>query len=509
MKLKIISGKRTSINTIDDTIKITVPDLSLIKDKNNKEIIEYLFYEDEIVKSFCPSDKIRDYMLYCIFNNKKVEELEKILIEERYPLFSILMNATNHFKNSYNRMKKIDGTIVIECQKEDIESAISLATSLNKKVIIWCNELSLKEYSKILCKYDLEKLKEYNIDIGYQEENTPINIYKLYELSTLVNSLVNNIKNYNLSSFETIMYVYDIVKYKIYKRDDNNYLNGRDLDRLLLEEQDAIVCSGYSNLMVAILNSLEIKAKPLISYKERHQRVMVNVNDTKYNKRGVYVFDPTGDRRQNVQDTMYIKKYDYFGIPLQRAKESAYDEISEVLDYSLNDLINILNDKRNIYKSFMLHDKLVDIISFVQDDSFKEETFSVVSTLVEKYPRIIEYYHQSEITIEEFTKMLYSVRRIEYVTGIINSIDLDEIRETISDRFTKIECVKFKKRKVSREMYFLKVLDTKVKIENYLDNNMADLIKGITSGDTETYRDTLNLRLIKVLKSGGIDNDKR
>ena len=57
-------------------------------------------------------------MLYCIFNNKKVKELEKILIEERYPLFSILMNATNHFKNSYNRMKKIDGTIVIECQKE-------------------------------------------------------------------------------------------------------------------------------------------------------------------------------------------------------------------------------------------------------------------------------------------------------------------------------------------------------------------------------------------------------
>ena len=102
MKLKIISSKRTSINTIDDTIKISVPDLSLLKNKNNKEIIEYLFYEDEIIKSFCPSDKIRDYMLYCIFNNKKVEELEKILIEERYRLFSILMNATNHFKNSYN-----------------------------------------------------------------------------------------------------------------------------------------------------------------------------------------------------------------------------------------------------------------------------------------------------------------------------------------------------------------------------------------------------------------------
>ena len=51
MKLKIISSKRTSINTIDDTIKISVPDLSLLKNKNNKEIIEYLFYEDEIVKS--------------------------------------------------------------------------------------------------------------------------------------------------------------------------------------------------------------------------------------------------------------------------------------------------------------------------------------------------------------------------------------------------------------------------------------------------------------------------
>ena len=33
MKLKIISSKRTSINTIDDTIKISVPDLSLLKNK--------------------------------------------------------------------------------------------------------------------------------------------------------------------------------------------------------------------------------------------------------------------------------------------------------------------------------------------------------------------------------------------------------------------------------------------------------------------------------------------
>ena len=71
------------------------------------------------------------------------------------------MNSTNNFKNSYNRMKKIDGTIVIECQKEDIESAISL----NNKVIILCNELSLKEYSKVLGKYDLKKLKEYDIEV--------------------------------------------------------------------------------------------------------------------------------------------------------------------------------------------------------------------------------------------------------------------------------------------------------------------------------------------------------
>ena len=37
MKLKIISSKRTSINTIDDTIKISVPDLSLLKNKNNNK----------------------------------------------------------------------------------------------------------------------------------------------------------------------------------------------------------------------------------------------------------------------------------------------------------------------------------------------------------------------------------------------------------------------------------------------------------------------------------------
>ena len=58
-------------------------------------------------------------------------------------------------------------------------------------------------------------------------------------------------------------------------------------------------------------------------------------------------------------------------------------------------------------------------------------------------------------------------------------------------------------------MYFLKTLDTKVKMENYLDNNMFNFINGATSETNEIYRDALNLKLIKVLKSGGIKNERK
>lgn len=500
MQLRIISDKRTSINTIDDVIKIAVPNLSLLEGKSYEEIIEYLFYEDETVKSFCSTTRVRDCMLYCIFKNKNVDELEKILIEERYPLFSILMNTTNHFKNSYNRLKKVDGVVTIECTKENIKEAISLAISLNKRVIIYCDDISLKEYREILNKYDSDKLKEYKIEFAYQRENTPIGIDKLYSLSVLVNTIVDNIEKYNLSELETIMYVYDIVKYRLYKKDENDYRNSRDLDRILLENNDAIVCSGYSNLVVAILNSLGIKAKPLISFEENHQRLMVNIEDDKYNINGIYVFDPTGDRRLNVDDVNYISKYDYFAMPLMRAKDSAYDEVSEVLDYSMEELIKMLNDKKNIYKSFILHNKLVDIINFMQNRQFDDTNISVVTCLMENYPLIMETYYQNELKIDDFIRILYAVRRIEYITGVINKIDLGEIREAVSDRFTKIECEKFKKRKVSKEMYFLKKLDARVKIEEYLDKNMISLMRNSNIDNIEVKRDTLNLRLVKTLR---------
>ena len=44
-------------------------------------------------------------------------------------------------------------------------------------------------------------------------------------------------------------------------------------------------------------------------------------------------------------------------------------------------------------------------------------------------------------------------------------------------------------------------------MENYLDNNMFNFINGSTSETNEIYRDALNLKLIKVLKSGGVKNE--
>lgn len=92
------------------------------------------------------------------------------------------------------------------------------------------------------------------------------------------------------------MYVYDIVKYRIYNKDEDNYLNNRDLDKVT--SGNTIVCSGFSNLFNAILMSLDIKAMPLISKTANHQRSIVYVNDSKYDIDGIYVFDPTWDCRK-------------------------------------------------------------------------------------------------------------------------------------------------------------------------------------------------------------------
>ena len=122
----------------------------------------------------------------------------------------------------------------------------------------------------------------------------------------MICDIYEDIKRTNLSPFEQSIYAYDIVKNRKYKKCDYNLRTSRDLDKILIG--DTIVCVGYSNFLNAILKCLNIKAIPLIDIRRRHQCNLVYIKDSKYGIDGIYMFDPTGDRKRN-DNNDYISNY--------------------------------------------------------------------------------------------------------------------------------------------------------------------------------------------------------
>jgi len=123
--------------------------------------------------------------------------------------------------------------------------------------------------------------------------------------------LVEPIKNANLSPLEKYLGVYNIVKnFKKYKESENNTDESRYLRYILNGEY--IVCVGYAKLLVELLDKVGIKAITFstdvdTSYDDGftleektvefagHRRVIVSIDDYKYNVHGLYMADPTWD----------------------------------------------------------------------------------------------------------------------------------------------------------------------------------------------------------------------
>ena len=125
-------------------------------------------------------------------------------------------------------------------------------------------------------------------------------------LLSLAKTAIDN----NYSPAESIFYIYNIAKKRIYNEEnqEEKYCKSRSITDIL--NGDKIVCTGYSNLVAAIANILHIPVE--ISYWDDitdktagHAANIVYLNDPKYNICGIYAIDATWDSRKNEEDTDY------------------------------------------------------------------------------------------------------------------------------------------------------------------------------------------------------------
>ena len=270
---------------------------------------------------------------------------------------------------------------------------------------------------------DLEKDVLDNVYVNYQSSSACCNFFDYKKMMNKINFIVSSIEDYDLSSMEIIMIVYDIVK--AYKYDNlslDDYTVSRALHNVI--NNDSCVCAGFSNYFNFLLNELGVKSDVLILKRKDcnvcHQRSFIYVDDDKYDVNGIFLFDPTFDCNRNVD---FIDNYNYF---MQSAGffkyvdcgRMVYDEV-----YKSHDLYKVLDYKKLDIDNIDTLDwfKLLGVVRFLnrftgsKDKGISFDT-SVYKEDLNKYYNLLNKF----LGYEDFIRLLYNVRNVEYDMGLID-----------------------------------------------------------------------------------------
>jgi len=480
---------------------ITVCDFEYLIDGKYEEFILDMINNSQIIRTFTFPQYIIDLIKDIIINDKDIDYLKEELTRRSVPLYSLVISLVNTHKEKYKKLLEMmkSDYIEIECDKDNFIKGLELAKKLNKRVVIDGKSISLSDYQKILSNYDIASLDGYDIKIGYQMQNHDIDIMTLYDTAVMASDISRRIERYNLSPLEKIIYVYDEVKKREYKKSNKDVCESRDLDRVL--HGDAIVCVGYSNLFNAILKNLGIKALPLLSVSANHQRSLVYIEDSKYNICGVYVFDPTLDSKKSDK---YINNYSYFGIKLSDSERECPSDIYEYICLSFDDLVSLF-DSDDFTTSIDVMDYVRYLFDFINFDySEFSECLVYYEFLSENEKRkILEVYHSflgkynpKEIAADTFMMALYSARMIEFYEGKVDCFDIDDVKETSKNRSIN-QVFNYSDREDLIERMFETI--------RYSDSVNASLGRLVHYNGYDMENNKLKVRLLKVLKNSKQD----
>lgn len=283
-KLLVINAK-----TIRFEKGIKIPDDINILYKNN-HINAYVEDEKQIssnnILGFRYEDVVSNSEYITIKDN--ISDLQNLIYIPDYKEITIQPSIDDEVEEDYDKMYEIISTLRKNGQ--------------NNKITI-----EVKNRNK----FYKSKLHNSNFDIIIKGlDYDPYTLAELKKEDELIDKIVEEIKNGNSSPLEKYIACYNIDKrFKEYK-ESNNAEESRRL-RLLLNN-DYMVCVGYTKLLEILSNRVgfniyQISVSIDTSYDngftmekmpislEGHARVIVNIEDPKYNIHGFYVSDPTWD----------------------------------------------------------------------------------------------------------------------------------------------------------------------------------------------------------------------
>lgn len=342
-----------------------------------------------------------------------------------------------------------------------------------------------------------------NIYLKLDGNDEYISLKQFKETKNKIDNIVNDIKSMNLSEFEKLIYIYDIVRDREYKIEDKKekYTESRDLTKVLFG--DKIVCVGFSILFKIICRKLNIACEVYklesTTRNVGHYRNICYIKDKKYNIDGIYFFDPTFDCKK--EDNSFLKSYRFFS-----KTKNFFSKIDKFDKEDIMDEENILKHIDGLYNqglSYMVYNSnLIDgdfqttINKFLilnGEETVSYDDFPKFSDKrKEKIKNIIEISINKlnkPISNSKFIKALYEVRKKQYY---INS---EKYKLSYDELLTIAHNSKFSLRYTEKE-----------KLESYFGiklNIQAIILREMQNykSEDEINNEIAQINLIKVLKS--------
>lgn len=534
MIYRLKEGKEICIKCYTSNVDIVVDDLNdIFTEEGKKKIIYEDLKQNKYITLLNVSKELVDKLFECIIVNASNSDILNILSQYSIPLFSIILNVVNRCKKNYTKLNSIyeADKVYFECDKNNLLKVLSLCENTNFPVVIDGTKISLEEYKELLDEYDFNKLTNRNIKVYYQKYNEAISIFELYNVSCQINFIAKKIKKYNLSPFEQLILVYDIVKNNVYTKENANDspFASRTLNNIL--NNDYIVCAGYVTMANAILKSLGSNVTSILCDNDTHCRGLVYIKDKKYNIDGVYVFDPTFDRKMDNDNEYFIDNYNYFALPYDIAEKSSHTGLFDIFELTIDELHEIFsgddlddndyNIEQKLKKQLNICDDMKTIFSLIDNDRFdlfmdKLNNFDILDAddrheLEIIYQDVISKYKVKDINIDTFISALYNTRRIEYYLNSdklpdscssklsypeLDAISIFNIKMAILERYRKIKILSNENR--NSIIGIMEAFDYADEISNYISHNIGRILSA--TSEINIKRDILNMKLLKVLK---------
>lgn len=303
----------------------------------------------------------------------------------------------------------------------------------NKRIII-DESIELNDFNKINTLLKQFSGLEDNIFVKL-EYNTydPVSLNGCLKTMNIIKEITDRINNYDLSQLEKIMYVYDLVKSKKQNKENQTESPGASRDLTSVLNGDKITNEGYCNLFSAVLNSLGIETKidklRDVDNKRNHTRIAINIDDEKYNVKGLYFFDPTNDSVKTKYDNLY--NYSSFARTKNQidSKKMIYDFEHKYKDAptSLKLLMQSIdkNKDKNLFRKMDEYNWITKLCTFTNSENINikqmnDETIKNLNKLFSKINRLIPN--------ETMIKLVYNVRYIEHLENSKISYSIETIK---------------------------------------------------------------------------------